>query len=74
MHGNYHHSIIFDRDASEQDVAAAVISVANAAKTAVETTALQLATTEHADYRAHLWTKLERIYEFSAGEIYRVRR
>jgi hypothetical protein len=59
----FDHDMIFDREASQQDVAVAVISVANAAKTAVETTALQLASTEHADYRAYLWSRLERIYD-----------
>jgi hypothetical protein len=56
-------NMIFDLEVTEDELAVAVISVANAAKTAVETTALHLATTEHSDYRAFLWSRLERIYQ-----------
>lgn len=54
--------MIFDMNVSEPDLVVAVIAVANAAKTAVETTALQLALSPHADYRAALWERLERLY------------
>lgn len=59
---HFDHDMIFDMDVSEAELALAVIAVANAAKTAVETTALHLAATPHADYRAALWDRLERIY------------
>jgi hypothetical protein len=62
----FDHNMIFDTEVTKEDLLVAVISVANAAKTAVETTALNLATTEHADYRASLWSRLEKIYEPSA--------
>ena len=55
-------NMIFDMDVPEEDLVIAVIAVANAAKTAVETTALQLALAPHADYRAALWERLERLY------------
>ena len=56
-------TVIFDLEVLPPDVIAAVISVANAAKSAVETTALHLASTEHSDFRAFLWSRLERLYE-----------
>jgi len=56
-------NMIFDIEVAEDDLVVAVISVANAAKMAVENTALQLATTEHSDFRVYLWTRLERLYE-----------
>jgi hypothetical protein len=59
----FDHNMIFDLEVTEDELVVAVIAVANAAKTAVETTALHLATVEHADYRASLWGRLERIYD-----------
>jgi hypothetical protein len=56
-------NMIFDVEVADDELVVAVISVANAAKSAVETTALHLAATEHSDYRAMLWNRLERIYE-----------
>jgi hypothetical protein len=56
-------NMIFDVEVADGELVGAVISVANAAKSAVETTALHLAATEHSDYRAMLWNRLERIYE-----------
>jgi hypothetical protein len=58
----FDHNMIFDLDVEDVDLLPAVIAVANAAKTAVENTALHLATTEHADHRAYLWDRLQRIY------------
>jgi hypothetical protein len=62
----FDHNMIFDTEVSQGDLAFAVMSVANAAKMAVETTLMNLATTEHADYRASLWERLEKIYQPSA--------
>lgn len=59
----FDHNMIFDLGVADDELAVAVISVANAAKAAVDTTALRLAATEHSDYRATLWRRLERIYE-----------
>jgi hypothetical protein len=59
----FDHNMIFDVEIAEDELVVAVISVANAAKSAVETTAMHLAATEHSDYRAMLWHRLERIYE-----------
>lgn len=59
----YDQNMIFDLEVADDELVAAVISVANAAKSAVDTTALQLASTEHSDYRSMLWQRLERIYE-----------
>jgi hypothetical protein len=59
----FDHHMIFDLEVLQPEVIAAVISVANAAKSAVETTAMHLASTEHADYRAYLWSRLERLHE-----------
>jgi hypothetical protein len=56
-------NMIFDLEVANDDLVVAVISVANAAKSAVETTAMHLAVTEHSDYRAMLWNRLERIYD-----------
>jgi hypothetical protein len=56
-------NMIFDLEVAEDELVVAVISVANAAKMAVETTALHLASTEHSDYRAFLWNRLERLYQ-----------
>ena len=56
-------NMIFDLEVENDDLVVAVISVANAAKSAVETTAMHLAATEHSDYRSMLWDRLERIFE-----------
>jgi hypothetical protein len=52
-------NMMFDLDVAEGDLLSAVIAVANAAKTAVENTAIHMATAEHADHRAYLWDKLQ---------------
>jgi hypothetical protein len=58
----FDHNMMFDLDVEEDDLLPAVIAVANGAKTAVENTAVHLATTEHADYRAYLWDRLQGAY------------
>jgi hypothetical protein len=58
--------MIFDLDVAEPHLIAAVMAVANAAKTAVENTAIHLATTEHADHRAYLWDRLQDAYGMRA--------
>jgi len=58
----FDHNMIFDLDVAESDLAVAVISIANAAKTAVETTATHLAAGEPADFRISLWNRLEGLY------------
>ncbi len=58
----FDHNMIFDLDVAENQLVAAVMAVANAAKTAVENTAIHLATTEHADHRAYLWDRLQAAY------------
>lgn len=55
----FDHNMMFDLDVEENHLVAAVIAVANAAKTAVENTAIHMAATEHADHRAYLWDKLQ---------------
>jgi hypothetical protein len=55
-------NMIFDFEISEEGLLPAVVAVANAAQTAVENTALHMASAEHADYRAYLWDKLEKAY------------
>jgi hypothetical protein len=54
--------MIFDLDVDEPQIVSAVVAVGNAAKTAVENTAIHMASIAHADFRAHLWDRLERIY------------
>jgi hypothetical protein len=54
--------MIFDLDVAESDLVIAVIAIANAAKTAVETTATYLAAGELADFRISLWNRLEGLY------------
>jgi hypothetical protein len=56
-------NMIFDVDVSEEELVLAVIAVANAAKTSVENTAIHLASVQHADARAYLWERLEKLYE-----------
>src|SRR5262249_1476309 len=58
----FDHNMIFDLDVPENDLVSAVIAVANAAKAAVENTAMHLALVEHADSRARLWDRLEHAY------------
>lgn len=58
----FDHNMMFDLDVAEGELVAAVMAVANAAKTAVENTAIHLATTEHADHRAYLWDRLQGVY------------
>jgi hypothetical protein len=55
-------NMIFEMEVGVEELVVVVASVANAAKTAVENTAMILATTEHADARAVLWEKLDRVY------------
>jgi hypothetical protein len=55
-------NMIFEMEVSQDELVVVVAAVANAAKTAVENTAMVLATTEHADARATLWERLDRVY------------
>jgi hypothetical protein len=55
-------NMMFDMDVTEPEIIVAVVAVANAARTAVENTAVHLASVEHADYRAYLWDRLEGVY------------
>ncbi|WP_204524511.1 hypothetical protein [Bradyrhizobium sp. SUTN9-2] len=56
-------NMIFEMEVGVEELVVVVASVANAAKTAVENTATILAMTEHADARAALWDKLDRVYD-----------
>lgn len=58
----FDNNMMFDLDVTKSALLAAVVAVANAAKTAVENTAMHMASVEHADYRAYLWDRLEGIY------------
>jgi hypothetical protein len=58
----FDHNMMFDLDVPEPELVVAVVAVANAAKTAVENTAIHLASVEHADFRACLWDRLEAAY------------
>lgn len=58
----FDHNMMFDLDVEEGHLVAAVMAVANAAKTAVENTVIHLATTQHADHRAYLWDRLQGVY------------
>jgi hypothetical protein len=62
----FDHNMMFDLDVEEGQLVAAVMAVANAARTAVENTAVHLASSEHADYRAYLWDRLQGVYGSSA--------
>jgi hypothetical protein len=62
----FDHNMMFDLDVAEDQLISAVVAVANAAKTAVENTAIHLATAEHADYRAYLWDRLQSAYGATA--------
>lgn len=62
----FDHNMIFDLDVDEGHLVAAVMAVANAAKTAVENTAIHLASHEHADHRAYLWDRLQSAYGIAA--------
>ncbi len=55
-------NMIFEFEVSEDDLVIVVAAIANAAKTAVEETAMHLAVVQHADYRASLWNQLEVIH------------
>ena len=55
-------NMIFEMEVAIDELVVVVAAIANAAKTAVENTAMILATTEHADSRAVLWDKLGRVY------------
>jgi hypothetical protein len=61
-------NMMFDLNVGEQELVVAVIAVANAAKVAVENTLIYLASVNHADYRATLWDRLERLYGQSRVE------
>jgi hypothetical protein len=58
----FDHNMLFDMNVNDTDVVGAVIAVANAAKTAVEYTAEQLATVGHADELASILDRLERVF------------
>jgi hypothetical protein len=62
----FDHNMVFDLDVDDGHLVAAVMAVANAAKTAVENTAMHLATHEHADHRAYLWDRLQSAYGLAA--------
>lgn len=55
-------NMFFDIEVPESELVIAVMAVANASKTAVESTAMQLAAVEHADYQATLWDRLEHVF------------
>lgn len=55
-------NMIFEFEVSGDDLVIVVAAIANAAKTAVEETAMHLAVVQHADYRAALWSRLEVIH------------
>lgn len=55
-------NMIFEMEVARDELVVVVAAVANAAKTAVENTAMMLAATEHADSRAALWEKLDLVY------------
>lgn len=55
-------NMMFDLDVRDNEIVSAVVAVANAARTAVENTAIHLASVAHADFRVHLWDRLEGIY------------
>lgn len=58
----FDHNMFFDLNVDEPQLVSAVVAVANAARTAVENTAIHLASTEHADFREYLWDRLEKSY------------
>jgi hypothetical protein len=58
----FDHNMFFDAEVPADEVVVAVIAVANASKTAVENTAMQMAVTTHADFRASVWEKLDRVF------------
>lgn len=55
--------MFFDLEVPEDELVVAVIAVANAAKSAVEATALQLAAREPVDLRAVLWARLDGLFK-----------
>jgi len=55
-------NMIFEFEVSSDDLVVVVAAIGNAAKTAVEETAMYLAVVHHADYRASLWNRLEVIH------------
>lgn len=58
----FDHNMFFDVNVARGDLVVAVAAIANASQSAVEETALRLASVEHADYQAALWDRLERIF------------
>jgi hypothetical protein len=58
----FDHNMFFDVNVERDDLVIAVSAIANASKASVEETALRLATVEHADYQAMLWSKLEHVF------------
>lgn len=61
----FDHNMIFEMEVSSDELVIVVAAVANAAKTAVENTAMHLAAVEHSDARVELWDRLERVYKGS---------
>lgn len=55
-------NMIFEMEVSIDELVVVVAAVANAAKTAVENTAMHLAAVEHADARTLLWDRLGSVY------------
>ncbi|MBY0364341.1 MAG: hypothetical protein K2X45_20735 [Phreatobacter sp.] len=58
----FDHHMFFDLDVPDAHLVPAVIAISNAAKAAVDTSAMQLSSVDQIDLRAVLWTRLERIY------------
>lgn len=58
----FDHNMFFDVNVASDELVIAVSAIANASKSAVEETAMKLATVEHADYQAMLWGKLEYLF------------
>jgi hypothetical protein len=54
--------MLFDLEVPRNELTVAVVSVANAAKSAVEATIMQVAARETIDLRSILWTRLDRVF------------
>lgn len=65
----FDHHMLFDIEVSSDDVKSAVIAIANAAKSAVEATAMQAAAREPINLEAMMFARLERI--FARGRVRR---
>jgi hypothetical protein len=54
--------MLFDLEVPEAEIMPAVIAIANAAKSAVEATMMQLANRDTVDLRSILWSRLDRVF------------